>query len=190
MLQIEGNICAWEVVHARSQHSRYAVPPFFTFHPQENSRKICEKSYESLWLYWILQVSFCARSPQVVQAAATMGTAVDEGVEQPSTLRNPPCHVPHQQVPEKSAHSANLMVIQKINLTSHHLKTFHTRNHLGCLWLCAHFSWHPKWFTEHLPPSGLLFVFLCHHLDCGSIFFLWGHVVNQIRELIQIKIPD
>lgn len=115
---------------------------------------------------------------------------VGKACKQPSTSRNPPCHAPHQQVPEKSAHSANLMVIQKINLTSHHLKTFHTRNHPGCLWLCAHFSWHPKWFTEHLPPSGLLFLLLCHHLDCGSIIFLWGHVVNRIRELIQIKIPD
>lgn len=79
MLQIKGNICAWEVVPARSQHSRYTIPHFLAFQPQENSRKICEReSYESLWLYRILQVSFCARSPHVVQAAATMGTGADK----------------------------------------------------------------------------------------------------------------
>lgn len=89
---------------------------------EKSARERERESYESLWLYQILQVSFCARSPHVVQAAATMGTGADEVGEegaalqslgkahkQPSILRNPPCHIPHQQVPEKPAHSANLM---------------------------------------------------------------------------------
>lgn len=66
MLQIKGNICAWEVVPARSEHSRYTIPHFLAFHPQENSGKLCDKErererakerererecYESLWMY-------------------------------------------------------------------------------------------------------------------------------------------
>lgn len=46
MLQIKGNICAWEVVPARSQHSRYTIPHFLAFQSQENSRKICERERE------------------------------------------------------------------------------------------------------------------------------------------------
>lgn len=73
-------------------------------------------------MYWILQVSFCAGSPHTTQAAATMGTGAEEEGEQgaalqglgkahkqPSTLRHPPCHPSHKQVPEKPAHSANLI---------------------------------------------------------------------------------
>lgn len=85
MLQIEGNICAWEVVHARSQHSRYVIPPLPCFWSPRKQQKNLQESYESLWLYWILQVSFCAGSPKVVQAAATTGTAADEGGEQGSS---------------------------------------------------------------------------------------------------------
>lgn len=42
-LRIGSNTRSWEVVHATSQHSRSAIPSFLTFHPQENSRKICER---------------------------------------------------------------------------------------------------------------------------------------------------
>lgn len=42
MLQIDGNICAREVVCARSWQSRYLIPLFLVFHTQENSRNICK----------------------------------------------------------------------------------------------------------------------------------------------------
>lgn len=99
MLQIKGNICAWEVVPARSEHSRYTIPHFLAFHPQENSGKLCDKErerackrererecYESLWMYSSLQVSFCAGSPHIMQAAAAMGTGVEEAGEQGAAL--------------------------------------------------------------------------------------------------------
>lgn len=124
MLQIEGNNCAWEVVHARSQHSRYVIPPFLASDPQENSRKICKRVTRAcgcIEFYKSPSVpgapKFCRQLlPQALQRmkGESRGAALQrlgKARDQPSTLRNPPCRTTDQQVPEKPTHSANLMVI-------------------------------------------------------------------------------
>jgi len=123
MFWTEGNICAWEVGHATSQHSRYITPPFLAFHPQENSRRICgsvTRACSCIEFYKSPSVpgapKLCKQLlPQALQRlkGESRGAALQclgKGREQPSTLRNPPCSAPDQQVAEKPASSANPMV--------------------------------------------------------------------------------
>ena len=125
MLQIEGNICAWEVVPgARSQHSRYVIPPFLALYSQENSRKICKRVTRACGCIEFYKSPSVPGAPKLCRQllpralqrmkGESRGAALQrlgKAREQPSTLRNPPCHAPDQQVLEKPVHSANLTVI-------------------------------------------------------------------------------
>lgn len=114
MLQREGNICTQEVVQVRSQHSRYAIPPFLAFYPQEKRRKSAVELWEPVAVLNFTSLLLCREPPSHAGSchygdcsglkAERQGAALwclGKVGEQPSTLRHPSCLAPHQRVPRK-----------------------------------------------------------------------------------------
>lgn len=74
------DIYTQDLAHVRSWNSKHATPTSSLSIPKKTAEHL-QKSYESLQLHCILQVSFCAGSLQFVQAAATTRSAMDESGE-------------------------------------------------------------------------------------------------------------
>lgn len=114
MLQIEGNICAQEVVQVRSQHSRYVIPPLPRFLSPRKQQKTCDGVMRACGCIEFYKSPPVSGAPELCRQllprelqrmkAERQGAALQclgKAGEQPSTLRNPSCLAPDQQVPGK-----------------------------------------------------------------------------------------
>lgn len=166
MLQREGNICAQEVVQVRSQHSRYAIPPFLAFYPQEKRRKSAEELWEPVAVLNFTSLLLCREPPSRASSCyhgdcsgwKRRGRELHFGawgkwVSSPRHWNTRPASLRINRYLENRSLSSKAQGKPDGNLENKNLEEKFKRNflHRGCLWLCVHFSWHPNWPTEHLP---------------------------------------